>query len=246
MVGAHGSSSAPTSWATTTAALYNESNLTADSTDGWRITVSYTSPYSLWETSNLTAYTAGNTTSGPTDGWQTTNPGGGTWTPVDQTTFNLSNVSGQGEADGFRTYVTWAPTTQALYDANNTASGEGDNWRTSLSSTGTWSIVTQAQYNAGNTNSTESDGWRSVKAYSEPYTNHDSPTNLSPPIKNYATIGNLVVDNTSGCRRQLRHGHARRRRLHERGDRRPVRAARTTTSSASPWLRSPSISAVAP
>lgn len=189
----------PTSWATTTASLYAESNTTADESDGWRSSNVYTAPYSLWQTTDVDTYNANNTASGGADGWQTSTSGSATsWTAVDQATYNLSNTN-TGSSDGWRTYTGWALTTQALYEASNVDSGETDNWRTTVPTGQTntaWTVVTEAQYTASNETTNSSDGWRSTKTYSEPFTYHDATNNKQ--ILNYALVGNLVVDNTTG------------------------------------------------
>jgi hypothetical protein len=43
-----------------TAAVFNASNLTADSTDGWQVVRLYSSPYSMWEAATEASYNAAN------------------------------------------------------------------------------------------------------------------------------------------------------------------------------------------
>jgi hypothetical protein len=136
-----------------------------------------------------------------TDNFRTALSGTATsWTAVDQTTYLLSNTSSTS-SDGWRTYGGWAETSQATYEANNVDKNEGDNYRTTVvAGHDTWTEVTKAQFTASNESNTgtngDSDGWRSFKAYSEPYDSHEN--SIPATIKNYATIGNLVVSNTSG------------------------------------------------
>ena len=56
--------------------------------------------------------------------------------------------------------------------------------------------MTQAVYNLSNTTSDASDGWQAVKVYTYPYTAYENVTTST--IADYATLGNIVVDNTSG------------------------------------------------
>lgn len=185
------------SWTSITQAEYDANNTTADATDGWRTGTFNTAPYDTWTSTTQALYEAGNSTSAETDGWRTRATATPTsWTNMTQAQYNASNVN-SGESDGWRTTTTWATTPQATYESNNTNTGESDLWRTRVNGAiSTWSLVTKAQYDASNTTSDTADGWRSTRVYSEPYTSYEASTNF--PIKDYATIGNLVVNNTSG------------------------------------------------
>jgi hypothetical protein len=177
-------------WTAVTAAQYNASNSTSDSSDGWRTTTTWT---------NITqaAYDAANVDSGTSDGYRTQVSGSNTsWTAITLTDYTKSNTTSDS-SDGWRTSTGWAAVTQAAYDAANTTTNESDGWRSRVTGTiASWLPVTQAQYNASNTSSGTTDGWRTIRIYSPPYDFHEGAS--STPIKNYATIGNLVVSNVTG------------------------------------------------
>ena len=86
-------------WTTVTAAQYNGSNTTAaDSTDGWRITKVYTSPFDTWESTTQATYgTAGNNSvPAETDGWRTRQTAASTsWTNVTTAEYDASNTTGR-------------------------------------------------------------------------------------------------------------------------------------------------------
>jgi prepilin-type N-terminal cleavage/methylation domain-containing protein len=192
------------SWTSITAAVYNLSNTTADTSDGYRTTNIYSTPYDSWEPSTLSAYLAGNTTNTSTDGWQATTTGTSTvWTSVTTAQFNASNTT-TDESDGWRPntyaapYSTWENVAQAAYDASNTVAGSTDGWQTVVSGSATsWTPVTLAAYTLSNTTANDGlDGWQAVKTYSAPYDTFDALTSKS--ILDYVTLGNVLVDATSG------------------------------------------------
>ena len=82
----------------------------------------------------------------------------------------------------------WSPTTFEAYTAGNVDSGTGDNFRTSVSGGNTsWATVTALEYTASNTTNDATDGWRATYRPKEVL-----------DIRDYATIGNLIVGNTTG------------------------------------------------
>ena len=183
-------SGSTTPWTVITLAQYNGSNTTADSSDGWRTTTA-------WNNITQAAYDAGNVNSSSTDGYRTQVSGTNTsWTGVTSTQYTNSNTT-TDSSDGWRTLTVWAATTQALYEASNTSSSESDGWRTRApSAPATWAAVSQTQYTKSNTSADELDGWRTYRQYSPPFTAYEGVTSF--PIKNYATIGNIVVSNVTG------------------------------------------------
>ena len=157
------------SWTTTTTTNYNRSNITADSTDGFRVTRTYTSPYDIWETATESAYTTGNTSWGETDGWRATK-------------LYSSPFTG------------WDSATNAEYSAGNTIAGDTDGWRETknYSSPYTyWEATTEALYNAGNTVAGNTDGWDAGKVYSEPYTAWESP--VTSVIANSTILARIIT-----------------------------------------------------
>lgn len=166
---------------------YLAANTTPDSSDGWRVT-RIGSPAS-WVNITEAQYNASNTSSGTGDGFRTTvSPSlSGTWTATTTALYNLSNTN-TGTSDGWRTTTTWSPITQAAYFVGNVNNTTSDGFRTTTSgSSTTWAPVTVGQYNASNTTSDSTDGWRANF--------YPAQTLL---IKDYATIGNLIVGNTTG------------------------------------------------
>jgi len=194
-----------TAWTEVTSAQYTASNTSGDSTDGWRAGNIYTAPYSSWQTSTQAAFLTGNTNATSTDGWRSTGTGTSTsWTDVTSAQYNVANTTADA-TDGWQAinnytspFNTWETTTRAAYEAGNTVSGgTTDGWKTITSGTGTsWTDVTKALYDASNSTTDGTDGWQAVKTYSTPYDAWDAVT--SKTIKDYATLGNIVVDNTSG------------------------------------------------
>ena len=189
------------SWPYTTRANFLQYNSTPGWDDGWW---SYANGFISTNDFNWTAiteaqYNAANSTTDTTDGFRTKVVSGSTtpWVTVTQAQYNASNTTAD-ETDGWRTTgAGWTTVTQAAYAAANTAPGEADGWRTYLPAAApSWVSATQAEYDASNTANDDSDGWRATKVYSEPYTYFEGTGNAT--IKNYATIGNLVVGNTSG------------------------------------------------
>ena len=185
------------SWQSTTRANFLAYNTSVGSGDGWHV---YTSGSidGGWTTIPQAQYEAANSSTGTTDGFRTRTTSTPTsWTTVTAAQYNGSNTTGDS-TDGWRTTGTgWTTTTQAAYDAANTAPGEADGWRTNLPATATsWVTLPQGAFDLSNTTNDEADGWRANKVYAEPYTYFEGAGNTS--IKNYATIGNLVVGNTSG------------------------------------------------
>jgi hypothetical protein len=186
-----------------TQAQYDASNETTDDADGWRIGSSTTSPYTAWSSAGITQaiYEAGNTTSAETDGWRTSITGAPTsWVPVSQSLYNESNETNEanGSVDGWRTTTTWATTSMGTYDTSNSNTGESDLWRTRVNGSlaSGWTPVTAAQYTASNTTGDDVDGWRLTKVYAPTYTAYDA--NTTKTIENWQTVGNFVVNNTTG------------------------------------------------
>jgi hypothetical protein len=190
-------------WTTVTAAQYNGSNTTlSDSTDGWRATKVYTSPFDTWEATTQATYgTAGNNSvAAETDGWRTRQTATSTsWTSVTAAEYNASNLTTSDGTDGWQNakvysspYNTWESTTQATYGTagNNSVAAETDGWRTRQTATSTsWTSVTAAEYNASNlTTSDGTDGWQIGKAYTSPYDTWEATTQAI-----YGTAGNNSV-----------------------------------------------------
>lgn len=193
-----------TTWSTITAAQYAMSNTTPDATDGWRLSRSYSSPYDLWEASTLSAFGAGNVDNTSTDGWRASTSGTSTtWTDITSAQFDAANTTSD-ETDGWRgisayssPFSAWENVSQASYDAGNSVSGTADGWRTSTTgSASSWTEVGQPTYSLSNTTNDSTDGWRVLKSYTTPYTAYEGVSSKS--ILDYATLGNIVVDNTSG------------------------------------------------
>ncbi|MCU1361879.1 MAG: hypothetical protein JWN99_3168 [Ilumatobacteraceae bacterium] len=185
------STASATPYTTITAAQYNGSNTTTDATDGFQVT---------WANTTQAIYEPANTTADDTDFYKTIvtgTPSSWTWTGgFTQAQYDESNTTAD-DTDGWRTGVSWATTPQATYEASNSTADETDFYRTRVNGTlGTWTAVTQAQFDDSNLTGDETDGWRVTKTYAPTYTGYDPNTTKS--IKNYATVGNLVVDNTSG------------------------------------------------
>ena len=168
-------------------AAYLANNTTPDSTDNWRYTKSG-SPGS-WQTISAAQYAASNTSSGTGDGFRTAVSGGlsSNWTTVTEAEYDLSNTN-TGTSDGWDVATVWSPTTFEAYTAGNVDSGTGDNFRTSVSGGNTsWATVTALEYTASNTTNDSTDGWRATYRPKEVL-----------DIRDYATIGNLIVGNTTG------------------------------------------------
>ena len=111
--------------------------------------------------------------------------------------YNGSNTTADS-SDGWRTSVTgWTNVSEATYNAGNTVAADTDGWRTTTSgSASNWIAVTKSVYDKSNTVGTDADGWKSVQVFEPPYDFYADTVNA--PLKNYATIGNIVVGNTSG------------------------------------------------
>jgi hypothetical protein len=173
---------------------YDNSNLTTDSSDGFRS--SYGTPSGSWTSVSLAQYTSSNTTpSDGNDGWRMTvfNTSPFTdWTSVSQSAYDIGNTN-TGTSDGWRTRTTgaattWASATSAQYTGSNTTSDSTDGWRTSTA----WTPTTQALYDLGNTTTSSSDGWR---------------TSVSGTITTWTTLtqalynaSNTTSDSTDGWR----------------------------------------------
>lgn len=177
-------------------------NTTPDSTDGWRTFVasggSISTSNSNWVTVTETQYNRSNANSGVSDGFRTRLSSSATsWVTVSQSLYNASNTT-TDSTDGWRVGTTgWNNVTESVYNANNTSAGEADGWRTTTSGgASSWVEITKSLYDKSNTSGTESDGWRSSKVFEPPYDYYD--TTGSQMIKNYATIGNLMVGNITG------------------------------------------------
>ena len=194
-----------TSWSAITAAQYAMSNTTADSTDGVRTTIVYSSPFDSWEASNVASFLAANTNNTSSDGWRSTPTGASTtWTDITSTQYTAANTTADS-SDGWQSpdtftspYNSWATVPQATYDAGNTAAGSTDGWRTTTSGPVTsWTDVSKAAYDLSNSTSSDgTDGWQALKVYEPPFTAFEGVSSKS--ILDYATLGNIVVDNTSG------------------------------------------------
>ncbi len=187
------------SWVSTTRALFLGSNTNNTSTDGWRTrtTGSISSSNSNWTTMTEAQYDAANSTNAISDGFRTRlSSSASSWVSVSSTLYGLSNTTSDS-SDGWRLgAVGWSSVTASVYDANNTVAGESDGWRTITSgSNSTWTAVAMSLYDLSNTTPDDTDGWRVGKVYEEPYDYFDTTPS---PMYNYATIGNLVVGNTSG------------------------------------------------
>ena len=187
------------SWSTISRSTFLSGNTTPDETDNYRTrtTGTVSSSNSSWTTITEAQYHAANSSNAYSDGFRTRYSTTATsWITVTQTQYNLSNTT-TTSSDGWRITSTWTNTTEALYNAGNTVTGESDGWRTTTSGSATsWTVVAKSVYDLSNSTGDSSDGWRSTKNYSEPYDFFDSTSGST--IKNYATIGNLVVGNTTG------------------------------------------------
>ncbi len=187
------------SWSTISRSTFLSGNTTPDETDNYRTrtTGTVSSSNSSWTTITEAQYHAANSSNAYSDGFRTRYSTTATsWITVTQAQYNLSNTT-TTSSDGWRITSTWTNTTEALYNAGNTVTGEADGWRTTTSGSATaWTVVAKSVYDLSNSTGDSSDGWRSTKNYSEPYDFFDSTSGST--IKNYATIGNLVVGNTTG------------------------------------------------
>ncbi len=189
------------SWSTTTRATFLASNVNNTESDNYRtrITGTISSNNSNWTTMTAAQYYAANSTNASSDGFRTTLSGSSSspWVAVTLSQYNGSNTTSDS-SDGWRTSVAgWNTVTEAAYNAGNTVVGDTDGWRTTTSgSASTWTSVTKAIYDLSNTIGDDTDGWRSTQVFEPPYDYFVDTVNA--PLKNYATIGNLVVGNTSG------------------------------------------------
>ena len=168
-------------------AAYLSNNVEPSSNDNWRYTK--TGSTGSWISISAAQYAASNTGSGNGDGFQTVVNGGlsSNWTTVTADEYNLSNTNG-GESDGWRQSTVWSAITQAEYSVGNVDSGTADGFRTRVSGSNTsWAAVTPAQYTQSNTTSDSSDGWQATYYPA-----------VTKRIADFATIGNLIVGNTTG------------------------------------------------
>lgn len=187
-------------WTTQSRSNFLAGNTTPDSTDGWRTRTigSITSNNSYWTSITEAQYYAANANNTISDGFRTRYSTSATsWIAVTQARYDGSNTTSDS-TDGWRkSTATWTNVTEALYAANNTVAGETDGWRTATSGSATsWVEVAKSLYDASNTTGDSTDGWRTTKVFAPPYDYYDN--GAVGPIKNYATIGNIVVGNTSG------------------------------------------------
>jgi hypothetical protein len=189
------------SWTTTDRTTWLANNTTPDSTDGWRtsITGSISNNASRWTTITQSQFFAANVSTATSDGFRYTLSGASQspWVSVTQAQYNSNNTS-SGSSDGWRiTTGGWITTTEATYNASNTIAADTDGGRTITSgSASSWIAVTKALYDKSNTVGTDADGWKSTQVFEPPYDYFSNAANAT--ILNYATIGNLVVGNTSG------------------------------------------------
>ena len=164
---------------------YLAANTTPDSSDGWRLTKSGNT--GSWVPITLPQYNASNTVSGSGDGVRPTGTPGTGWTSITVGEYNLGNTT-PDDTDGWRATPTWGAATQSEFFAGNTNNTTSDGFRTTTSGAASeWAAVSAAQYTAANTATDASDGWRA--------TYHAAQT---LQLANYATIGNLIVGNTTG------------------------------------------------
>lgn len=187
-------------WQSRTRSQFLTGNTNPTETDDWRsFTVGTISTSSSdWTSITEAQYHAANQGSGTTDGFRTRYSTTATsWINVPQAQYDLSNTTGDS-TDGWRLGTTgWANVTETVYLANNTVPGDSDNYRTTTTGSPTsWVSVAKSVYDKSNTTADTTDGWRSRKVYEPPYDFYDSVG--SSTIKNFATIGNLVVGNTTG------------------------------------------------
>jgi hypothetical protein len=174
--------------------------------DGWHVYAngSISNSDANWQNITEAQYYAANTNTGSSDGFRTKVVSGSAtpWVPVTASQYNGSNTTND-ENDGWRNSGTgWTDVSAATYAASNSVPGESDGWRTYLSGgASSWVTTTQAEYDASNTTNDGTDGWLATKVYSEPYTYYEGTGNAT--IKNYATIGNLVVGNVTGIEGQF-------------------------------------------
>ena len=187
------------SWSTTTRSTFLASNTTPNDSDGWRTRTTGSIPSSGWTAITEAQYHAGNAANVTSDGFRTVVGSGSQtpWVQVTEARFNASNTT-TDSTDGWRPGAgVWTTTSETAYTTNNTVAGETDGWRTTVSGSPTsWTPVEPTLYDRSNTTADTADGWRVVKDYAEPYLYYDST--VAAQIRNYATIGNLVVGNTSG------------------------------------------------
>jgi hypothetical protein len=189
------------SWTSTTRSTFLSNNTNPGESDGWRTrtTGGISNNNSKWTGITEAQYYAGNTANVTSDGFRTRTGSGSSnpWITVTEAQYLESNTTNDS-SDGWRQAVGgWVNVSESVYNAGNTTSSDSDGFRTSTSGTSTSSIlVSKATYDLSNATPDDSDGWWSVKVYEEPYTYYDDTANA--PIKNYATIGNIVVGNTSG------------------------------------------------
>ena len=161
--------------------MYDGSNTTTDSTDGFRSNKNYSSPYSLWEATTETTYNSSNTTADETDGWRAT------------TVYSTP-------------YTQWETATVSQYNAGNTTPDDTDGWRATNNYTSPWTLwepTTSAIYTAGNTSTGTTDGFDATKVYAEPFTFHENSTSYNRPnrdiLKQFvAPSGAVVAVQTNG------------------------------------------------
>ncbi len=188
-------------WTNTTKAVFDLTNLTPDSTDGYRIVVG--SP-SSWTSTTKAFYDTNNAVAGASDGFQVIVSGTlKTWVTTTQAYYTANNLPGNTDSlDGFRATVTysapytdWAATTDAAYLAGNTTTDNTDGWDAVVSYSAPftyWGSVSQGTYNSNNSTADSADGWRVSKVYSTPYSAWENSTELA------YTGGNTVWGNADG------------------------------------------------
>ena len=191
----------PGTWTNTTKSLFDLSNTTNGSTDGYRVVVG--TPAS-WVNTTKAYYDLNNVAPGGTiDGYQAVVTGTlNNWTATTQAYYDLSNTTPTTSTDGYRTTVfysapfdTWENVTDAAYLAGNTTADNTDGWYATTSYTAPftyWSTVSSGTYNSNNTTPDSSDGWRVSRTYTTPYSAWEAST------KSAYTTGNTVWGNTDG------------------------------------------------
>lgn len=189
------------SWTSISRSTFLTSNVNNTSSDNYRTrtTGSISNSNGNWTTMTEAQYYAANSTNATSDGFRTALSGSSSspWVAVTIDRYNGSNTTNDS-SDGWRTSISgWTNVSETVYHASNTVAADTDGWRTTTSgSASNWIPVTKAVYDKSNTTGADTDGWKSVQVFEPPYDFYADTVNA--PLKNYATIGNVVVGNTSG------------------------------------------------
>ncbi|MCX6521530.1 MAG: hypothetical protein NTZ21_12780 [Actinobacteria bacterium] len=188
-------------WSSVSRATFLAGNLNNTESDNFRTrtTGSISSNNNNWVTMTEAQYYAANSSNATSDGFRTSLSGSSStpWVAVTLDRYNGSNTT-TDSADGWRTSISgWNTVSEATYNANNTVAAATDGWRTTTSgSASSWTSVSKSVFDLSNTIGDDTDGWRSVQSFEPPYDFFVDTVNA--PLRNYATIGNIVVGNTSG------------------------------------------------